>query len=66
MPYTDTGDRTYQGREIPSPTFGSDVDGIVEKWIAGWLDDKGLVRQLRMEGLTDDQILIVMDEVMEA
>lgn len=65
MPYTDTGDRTYEGRQISSPTFGSDIDGIISQWCSGWLDDKGLVRRLRMEGLTDDRILIVMDEIME-
>ena len=63
--FTDTGDRSYRGREVPSVGFSTDVSGIVEQWTSGWLDDKGLVRRLRMEGLSDDQILILMDEIME-
>lgn len=65
MPYTDTGDRSYEGREPSSRTFGTDISGIIENWVSGWLDDKGLVRRLRMEGLTDDCILVILDEVME-
>lgn len=65
MPYTDTGDRTYTGREVSSPTFGSDVDGIVEQWISGWLDVTGLFRRLRMEGLSDSQIRSLLDAVLE-
>lgn len=65
LPYTDTGDRSYEGREPSSRTFGTDVSGIIEKWVSGWLDDRGLVAQLRMEGLSDEQILSILDEIME-
>lgn len=62
--FTDTGDRSYRGREVPSAGFSTDVSGIIEEWTAGWLDDRGLVARLRMEGLTDEQILIQLDKIM--
>lgn len=65
LPYTDTGDRSYEGREPSSRIFGTDVSGTIAAWVSGWLDDKGLVQRLRMEGLTDDQILVLLDEIME-